>query len=173
MPSPAEILRSCLLDAAAPLVLLPEDHLGQTPGGELLVVQQPQSISDLVTQQPVTPCYVSSVSDDIDQVVALYDVPGRIFGRSMTDGQYWFHLGIKAIIRHLDYSAGWDLSQQLAAGFDAIQNHITTLNGVQHRVNNVYRLGTIHALGEEVGKRRQLFSIDARIVLASTEPPLG
>jgi hypothetical protein len=158
MASPAEVLRQCLLDAK--LVLMPEE-----PHKTLPYIQLPGDGTLL--------CYVSSMPDEPDGVLCIYDELGRIFGRSQPDGKTWFHHGLRLILRHLDYSAGYDTMVAMATAIETISRATPKVGDLTYAVDNAYRVGPVRSLGEEVGKRRQLFSLMARIVFAETQPNMG
>jgi hypothetical protein len=155
--SPAYILRQILVDAQ--IVIMPA-VLGQT----IPFVQTPQDGS--------TVCYVSSMPDDVDQVVCLYNTMGRLFGR-LQEGKTKVHPGIKVEVRALDPGTGYDLISCISNALDKIQTQTVTVDEIDHYIQSVYRTSPIVELGEEVGKKRQLFTLNARMAFQALEPSLG
>jgi len=158
MASPAQIVRQYLIDKG--IVIDPEEP------GELYTY-------NAIPGDGVTPCYVSSLPDDIDQAIVIKDQAGVYFGRRMPDGKSMLHPGIQFVIRSLDYQTGYDLANSIVLAFEAVNNTNTTVNTVVYSVKSVYRTSTIIALGEEVGKKRQLFSINARVAFNDSVPSIG
>jgi len=153
MASPAEIVRACFVQLG--LVIMPVSN------EQLPVAQLPE---DGTTQ-----CYVGNQPDDVDQMVCVYGPAGRVFGREMRGGKTLLHSGIKVIVRALDYPTGWALANLIATtGMDSFPGNSTvtvTDDPTVYNVQSIYRTSDVIELGEEVGKKRQLFSINARIAL--------
>jgi hypothetical protein len=84
MHSPAEIVRSCLVDLG--IVMMP-----MVPGKLIPYGQLPDT--DLML------CYVSSMPDEMERGVLITDSVGEWFGRIMDDGKYMQHPGIKMVVR--------------------------------------------------------------------------
>lgn len=156
---PSKILRQVLIDMG--LVVYPGGTSQSIP-----YVQQPGDGS--------TVCFISSMPNEPDQAVCIYDTIGPDFGRRMDDGTYMMHRGVQLRIRSLTEDDGYNLAALLTyQGLDTIRFRKATIDGVDHFVDNVYRNTSIISLGEEVGKRRQLFTVNARIVFPTTEPNQG
>jgi hypothetical protein len=155
--SPAEVVRACLI--AQGLVILPEEE------GSLVPYEQtPGDDSTL--------CFVPTMPDEIDQAVCISNNTSLNFGRSQRDGRQWMHYGVKLIIRTLD-NKGHDLAVALATGLDQVARGSVTIGEETHLVHTINRIGSIIDLGEERGKKRQLWSINARVVMQDTEPAMG
>lgn len=122
-----------------------------------------------------TLCYVSSLPDEIDQAVLIKGTAGLLFARGMRAGDYFQHPGIKILVRALDHDTGYDLISRLCTqGIDTVnRNTVITLDGTTHYVQSIYRTSTIIELGEEQDKKRQLFTINARVAFQAQEPSLG
>lgn len=157
MDSPAEIIRSCLIDLG--LVIMPGIP------NQTIPYQQTAGDGSIL-------CYVSSMPDDEDQCICIYDQSGIVWGRDTS--KKLAHPGIKVLVRAVDYSIGSLMVRSLALAIDNRMRNITTvLNGTPYTISNFYRTGTIISLGEEVGKRRQLWSINARVAFDYSTPLLG
>ena len=150
VPSPAEIVQAWLISQ---LSFLKSNEL-QEPGDGSTV------------------CLVDGMADEFDQAVFIQDQVGLDFGRRQR-GKTERHPGIKIIIRALDHQTGFSLANAVANALDSSTMMTVSVNGVSHYVQSIYKTSTIIRLGEEVGKRRQLWSINARIVFQDREPALG
>lgn len=158
MASPAEILRIALVDLG--LVTLPGVE------GQTLPYQQ-------LPGDGTTLCFVSAMPNEPDQVVALYDMHGLIFGREMKEGKYQQHNGVLVKIRSLDYGLGYALANNIALALGTLHAKAITVDEEDVVIDNVYKTTTVVPLGEEVGTRRQLWTINARISFSDAEPSLG
>jgi hypothetical protein len=157
--SPARIVRACLL--VQNLVLMPEE-----PGHSVPI--------EPIPGDGTTYCYVSSMPDTPDQVVMIKDTMGAYWGRNQRSGQSWVHPGCKLWVRALDENVGFALANAIAVGLDNIPPLSTVvIDGVTHYVQSVYRIGPIISMGEEVGKKRSLWTINLRVAMQDKEPSLG
>lgn len=162
MLGPADIVRACLLSqnlVVLPLVDPRLPPLKQIPGDGSTV------------------CFVRSMPNDYDQAVCVYDTAGIYWGRSQPTGQSWVHPGFRVLIRSLDLNGeGYGLANAIARGLDMIpvRSDVTTPDGAVHRVQSIYRISPVIGLGEEVGEKRQLWSITGRVAMRDSEqPPMG
>lgn len=157
MPSPAEIIRSCLIDLG--LVQLPPDMLNVTPLPN----------SDTVT------CFVSSLPNNYDKAVCLYDSEGYNEGKEMRGGRRHLHPGVRVLIRHLEYDAGNSLAESIASALDQLDLVTTTVpeDNQPHYVQAFSRTTGIISLGEEVNQKRQRWTINGRVSFQSQEGFLG
>jgi hypothetical protein len=156
VPSPAEIIRSCLHDQG--LITIPDLD------GNLPYVQEPKDGS--------TVCFVSKIADQPDQIVVIADTAGRIFGRSMETGRMMTHYGLMVTVRALTFETGWNLGMAIYAGLGTITRKTTTINNVQYAVANLIRASTLIYVGEEIGRKRELFTIQARVAFQYTQTGL-
>jgi hypothetical protein len=129
------------------------------------------------TQVPndgTTLCYAGRMPDEPDQCVVIQDQEGRFFGRSQV-GTYLIHPAVRLIVRALPpEDAATVLAQTIANALNAIANVTVTMSDQSvHYVKTVYRTAPIKPLGEEVGRKRFLFIISARIAFQDNEPVLG
>jgi hypothetical protein len=148
--SPAQVLKAIL-------VQLNLVEAGPTPVNEL------------------PPCFVSSMPDDPDNAVCIYDTIGRMFGRDFgAKGRQNVFPRVQIKIRSVDYS-GWSTILGIATALDALPatQIMVPDDGLYHYVSNVGRTSQVIALGEEVGKRRQLWAVNCRIVFQENEPTIA
>lgn len=116
-----------------------------------------------------TPCFVSSMPDDYDNAVMIRGVAGAHFGRFQSTGQTMLHPGLKIMVRTLLYEQGWPLAQSIATALDNFTAATIIVDDETHAVQSIYRTSNVIELGEEIGKKRQLFSINARIAMQAAE----
>lgn len=155
--SPADLVRVWLVQRK--LVLQPQ-------GPNLLPYAQLPQSSQLV-------CFVSSMPDSYDECVLIRDVMAKDFGRSQRSTKELFHLGLQVMVRTLQYPYGYQVSQLLSNTLVSIYQATIALDGNDHYINSIYRVGSIIPMGEELGKKRQLFSMNFRVAPADAEPQLG
>jgi hypothetical protein len=152
----AEIVRACLV--ANGVVVAPP-----VPNETVPYQQTPYDGSIL--------CYAPSMPDEIDQAVCIYDTQGRVFGYSQrkvsaNGPKRLSHPGIKAVIRALD-ETGSDVATRIANALDSIYNQTVTVRGANYSVQSVYCIGEVIGLGEERGRKRQLWVVNARVAMQS------
>ncbi len=154
MVSPAEVIAACLVKGT--LVIVP------TPGGPVPV-----------PGMGLPTLFIGSEADDCDVAVILYDVGGRFFGRLQRTGQTLVHPGVNLLVRHLDYPRGYALAQELANFFDAFAAQTVMVGSETVQIQSAYRIGSIISLGEQIGKRRNEFSLNIRVAFQGTQSQIG
>jgi hypothetical protein len=148
MASPAEIVRQILINDG--LVELPP-----VPG-QLLPQQQ-------MPNDGTTACYVSSMPDTIDQAVMIKDIAGKYSGRLMR-GRSTVHFGLLIKIRALDESGYTTIAAPIYLALDEFMPSIVMMpDGTEYPVQSVYPTSDIINIGEQVGKRREQWTINARL----------
>jgi hypothetical protein len=166
MPTPAQIVRSCLLDLFPGQILLP--GTATVPGAPPLPGVDPRVY-----------CFVSSWSDSYDRAILLKDMKGMDTGREMRPPyKRHSHPGIAILVRDVigNFQGSFNIAETLALAFDEqFINLITTApeDNNQYSVAAVKRTSTIADLGEEPGKQRQLWSFNIRVSLGYNNAFLG
>jgi hypothetical protein len=97
---------------------------------------------------------------------------GMKFGRNQRTGKTWLHAGVKILVRALDHHTGYNLANSICVAIDDFTRGVVVIDDVEHYVQSLYREPLIE-LGEETLKKRQLFSINARVAMQDVEPSLG
>lgn len=149
--SQAQILRSCLIDLG--LVSYPNTGKPYLP-----------------------PCFVGGIPNQPDPLVSIMDTPGVMFGRDVRTGASVTHAGIKIVVRSTEFLNGYPIVSAISDALDqSMQPFVTRLpeDGSIHYVQNVIRSTPIIDLGEEVGTKRRMWSVNARIALDFREPTIG
>lgn len=157
--SPAQILRSCLIDLG--LVLYPKGSAEGNSG--------PQGANRQY------PCFVGSMPDENDWAVRIRDIGGRLFGRAARTDKNLVHCGVDVLVRSRDYT-GFMKANAIAAAMDQQLSPYRTQvpeDGSTYDVQSVSRVSPVVSLGEEQGKKRQLYLFEARIVFPDNIPSLG
>lgn len=156
--SPAKIVRACLVNAKA--VIMPPT--GMVPGQ----MQQPGDDTTL--------CFIGQMPDTPDQILYLANTAGLLFGRLQKGNkQRMIHPGLKGIVRHLDPDDGFVLASSLLDAIQALTSVTVKVDEVNHYISGVYPVSGVISLGEEIGKRRFLWSFNLRIAFKDLEPSLG
>lgn len=120
-------------------------------GGSAFNAGQPWPVFDSV--EPATP----------DQVITVYDTPGRSDGRSMIDGELFEHFGIQVRVRSKEHEAGWVKAEALRTmmAITAYEEAIH-VSSAFYLVHCFAGIGQVLPLGREVGvSARKLFTINA------------
>ena len=149
--TPALIIRSCLIDWG--LVSYPN----RNPVREYI-------------------CYALSRPDAPDKIVSVHDTVGVLRGREARTGRNQTYPGVMIVIRSDHESRGFLFANRIAKALDERAYPVTTQvpeNGTTYAIANIHRAGTILSLGEEVGKRRFLWTLDLLISFEYQEPVLG
>lgn len=124
----------------------------------------------------IWPCYVGSVPDASDLTVCVDDTVGMVFGRGARTGKNCVHPGIAIRVRGTDHVRGFLQANKIAVALDTrtfpVQVQLVE-DGSLHIIANVYRTSPVIALGEEVGKKRNLWTLNARVSFDYDEPSLG
>lgn len=156
--TPSQIVRAILLNANVVIM----------PGIPFVTIPYIQTPGD-----GSTVCYTSTMPDDDDQICYITNPMGRYFGREMR-GRSVVHPGIKLTIRSLFEQEGYCAANAIAIALDTFSGSVTiVIEGVSHYVQSVYRTGPITFLGEQVGKKRLLWVINACLAMQAKEPSLG
>lgn len=153
----AQILRACLIDLD--LVSFPQEQ----------------------GQNGAWWCYVGSFADTPNEAVCVKYAPGRLFGRRARDLKQLIHPGVLILIRASKHDVAWTKAQEIADALDTDFTPRLTIklpeaedpDQTEHFIQNVIRTTPIIYVGEEVGKQREIFSINARIAFCDNEPSLG
>lgn len=147
--TPAQIVRSCLMDWG----------IVSYPGQQPLVLL----------------CYAFSMPDAANEAVCVIDTSGVSFGKGMRSGKINIHPGVQIIVRHRDEVLGYLKMNEIKDGLDSHFPIATQVpeDGSVHRIANIRRTSPIITLGEEVGKRRYLWSLNAVVAFEYEEPSLG
>lgn len=166
MATPATILRSILIDLG--LVQLPAELA--VPGFT------PLSSAGLNLQDSLPLCFVGSLPNDPDRVVVMRDGGGLPGGREMNGGRRRAQPAVKFVVRDVAYDKAYTLANQIADALDEQIDMISTTvpeDQTVHYVAAVKRTTAVTDMGEEVGTKRNLFSIDCRITFQDQEPSIG
>lgn len=145
--TPAQIIRSCLIDW----------NLVSYPG----------------TASYKPPGFFSSMPDAPDQAICVFDTKGRDFGRGTRENLSNVHPSIQICVRWVDEAEGHDRVNKIAVALDTHFPIITVLpeDGSSWYIMNIRRTSPILMLGEEIGKRRNFWTINALVVFEG--PSLG
>lgn len=111
------------------------------------------------------PISVSSMPNDGDQAIAIFDVQGRIDAKLMRTGEVIEHPGVMIHVRDIDFLRGADKVFALTTAMDQaiIRRQVTIDDSGTYLVQSVHRPTTSIFLGEEPERQRNLWSINARM----------
>lgn len=156
----AEILRSVLIDLG--LVAMPGSA--------------PRQSGDLDTVY----CFVGQMPDGYSRVLSIYDRGGLAGGREMNGGRRNVMPGVALLFRDLDGTAGYrrgtDFAQAVAKALDERISMTATVvpeDEQTHTIQAVTRTTAVTHLGEETGKKRNHWSLNARLSFPASEPTHG
>jgi hypothetical protein len=145
--SPASILREILIQAE---VVLPDG-----------IPQQPNDLTVM--------SFVGSMPDSPDQVLVVYDEPGRFFWRNQR-GNSRVHPGVQMKFRALS-GDGWSVFNCIVQFLDTLGPQVVTVYNIPYNVQSVYRTSGIMFLGEEIDRKRQLWSVNVRMAFQANQVP--
>lgn len=118
------------------------------------------------------PAYVGKMPDDQDQMVHIKNTGGLMEGEILSSGQSINKPGLNFTIRAKDHPTAYDKAKQIWDALGAIFRNSVIVGGDTYVLWAFKRLTPPVYLGEEVGKRRELFSIDGRVsIVTGTLPP--
>jgi len=90
---------------------------------------------------------------------ALYNTTGMNESRLMT-GLVVTHPGIQLRIRSSTSEIGWVKIEDIADALDKVENVDIVVKGKTYRIQNASRTSPIVPLGQEIGTRRYLFTVN-------------
>lgn len=114
--------------------------------------------------------------DNNDFAVCIIDVVGRLYGRGMRPNHNNIHPGVEILVRDRDETKGYLRMLRIAEALDfaSAVTTITPEDGMEHYITNIRRTTPVITLGEEIGKRRYRWSMNACVVFEKdSEPQLG
>lgn len=105
-----------------------------------------------------------------DNVITIYDTAGRDDGRSMIDGELFYHYGLQVRVRAVDHVTGWPKADQIRVTMaQQVYGNSVTIGTSTYRVHCIAKIGEVLRLGQEVGSsKRSLFTINATVALRQT-----
>lgn len=109
--------------------------------------------------------YVSAEPPEPDRVITVYDTSGTLEDRLQRSGRVPSHPGVQVRVRAESYPIGWDKAVAVATILDAIHNTSITVDGTAYVVQVAKRTTDVLPLGMEVGTKRNLFTINARLTI--------
>jgi hypothetical protein len=109
------------------------------------------------------PVYYSNEPNEPDNCITVYDTIGTSSGRSMIDGELWYHYGVQIRIRATDHFTGWQKADSIRT---AIAKQIFAMKlpiGVNnYLVPAVSRIGSVLAIGvDNPHTKRKVFTLNA------------
>jgi len=117
------------------------------------------------------PCFTASLpdSDELDNVLCLYDDYLEKDGRIMSTGEVIVHYGLVIRLRSDTHPKGWLKANQIAERLDQIYNETITLGSATYfLIHNATRRTGVNSLGLESGTKRR-FLFDTRYVITVSE----
>lgn len=130
-------------------------------------------ISDLALMADPTgsaawPLRVAHEPDIPDNCGTIYDTPGIIESRLMSNNVVVVHHGFQLRFRGSGYSATWTKLNTVCTGLAGVFNQEVTLGGADYTVQACTRTSSIVSLGKEMGntKRRNLFTVNYIVTLS-------
>lgn len=101
-----------------------------------------------------------------DNMLTLYDTLGRMDGRLMQDGKRITHPGILLRVRNLNGNEGFDKAREIAEFFDSVAGDSVTFDSKTYKIHNISRTSDVIPLGQEAGKSRSLFTVNAVVTIS-------
>jgi hypothetical protein len=122
---------------------------------------------------PTWPAFVTKEPDQPDSCITVKDTVGRSHGRSMIDGEVWYHHGFQVRVRSGDHPTGWaKLNAMRAFLAKTVYANQLTLPGSAQPSGHTYLIHCINNIGPVIPlgydnpqSKRELFTLNAMIVL--------
>ena len=111
-----------------------------------------------------------------DDAVRVTDTVGRVLGREARTGKNLIQPGVMILVRSKVEQVGYLHANKIVVALDSQAYPIQTTvpdNGYVCTISNIHRTSPVIALGEEVGKKRFLHTIDLRITFDYDQPLFG
>lgn len=105
------------------------------------------------------PIFISSIPENPDEVICLYDTAGIPDGRMMESGEQIIHPGVQIRVRSNKYQDGWEKCEAIGRHLDSLHRQQITRGEVNYIIHSITRRPTI-AMGREQDGTRQNFSIN-------------
>lgn len=122
---------------------------------------------------PFWPMYVSSMPAENDNAIALYDTSGPLEAKNVS-GKTTNHFGIQVRVRTSpeNYGDGWKKVYQVARILDSIFRVPVNVEGVDYVIQSAILSSPPIPIGEEEERRRQLFTVNARLTILTNALPV-
>lgn len=118
-------------------------------------------------------CWVDESPDEVSNKVRVNNTGGPTFGWLQPNGRLMRHHGLMVTVWHEDKDRE-DIAQSIYDATTTIKGVDVTWDGTVYHVQSVYATTDLLSLGEDVGKRRYMWSFNARMVMQFTEStPVG
>jgi len=119
-------------------------------------------------------CFVDGMPSMPDEAVVLTDEDGHDDGRSMLDGELFYHYGVQMILRGRDHRSGYKKADAVRQALAAIYRQTVTVEGDEYRLHCVAHIGQVLALGKDVpNSKRSMFSLNMSVAYRSLEITTG
>lgn len=123
-----------------------------------------------VRGDPWVQSFVNIAPDEINNCALVRDTQGVGWGHDQRTGKRLQHHGMSLTLRHEDYDEGEEVAGDIARVLEGVSNRTVTVDDYNYFVQSVYVTSDVISLGEEVGKKRYLWSFSARVAMQAKEP---
>lgn len=123
-----------------------------------------------IPDEDVVEVHANNAPDNINRCVLVRDTAGVQFGHDQREADVLEHAGLLITVRHDDDRKAGNICKAVAGTFKARKNVDVEVDDLIYHVQSVYRTSSLLSLGEEVGKRRFLWSFNARVAMQAREP---
>lgn len=115
------------------------------------------------------PISVGIELDDPDDLMVLWDMAGRIDGRSMIDGTVWDHDGVQLQLRCSDFKTGNDKLSTVVNALDkSVRMTPVSIDTSSYLVWSISRLTTPNHLGQEPVSQRHIWTANLLVSVRQT-----
>jgi hypothetical protein len=112
------------------------------------------------------PIWLGQMPTEPDNTLTVYDTMGVKDGRLMPTGTTLIHPGIQVRCRNSDYNLGWNKLEEIRVAFDNVKGDTVTLRSRTYKLQNISMPTGVIPLGQELGKVRQLFTLNALVTIS-------
>lgn len=115
-------------------------------------------------------CFVDRSPDELDRQIRINNGHGVTFGNSQRDGRLFRHDAIMVTIRHEEEDLGNDVANRVYKALTGVTPRDVEFDDVLYHLQSIYVTSSLLPLGEEVGKKRFLWSFNARVAMQYQDP---
>lgn len=113
-------------------------------------------------------CFVDGMPSMPDEVAVLIDEDGHDDGRSMLDGELFYHYGVQMILRGREHRSGYRKAEAVRQALASIYRQTVVVESEAYRVHCVAHIGQVLCLGKDTpNSKRSMFSLNMSVAYCS------
>lgn len=118
-------------------------------------------------------CFVDGMPSTPDEAVVLIDEDGHDDGRSMIDGELFYHYGVQMILRGRNHRTGYKKAEVIRQSLASLYRRSVNVESDSYRLHCVAHIGSVLCLGKEVpNSKRSIFTLNMSVAYRSVASTL-